>query len=236
MKKTEILKQTISLAIFAIFIVGGLISAITWGISNNSIKEVLVPCFFFGGFIILLLLQIKKALKNKAKENIEYSDVLNITFTGKLDYKGYRNYIVGARLKNPMHWALIIIMIFFSIFIFYQENSEINHFIGILLLFGAIIIAVVLPIRDIIKVKMIYKTNKGHFVQITYKLDNEGIQTISEYGSSSIKWTRYYKILETNEFFILYLDISIGTFIDKKMFTESEIIEFQKFIKSLKLK
>jgi len=52
---------------------------------------------------------------------------------------------------------------------------------------------------------------------------------------SELKWTHFYKIKETKNFFMLYQGKTIANLLDKKNMNIGDINEFRLFIRSLNL-
>ncbi len=67
-------------------------------------------------------------------------------------------------------------------------------------------------------------------------MTNESIQIKGDSLDSTQKWTHFYQIKESKKFFLFYQGKEIATLIDKKMFSETDLIEFQNFIQSLNIK
>ncbi len=53
---------------------------------------------------------------------------------------------------------------------------------------------------------------------------------------STQKWTHFYQIRETKRFFMFYQGKMVATLLEKKMFSENELQEFNEFIRSLNVK
>jgi hypothetical protein len=220
----------------------GLIVAIIEIASNKPLSGnliIAIVCVIFIGLSIIGLRYGRKRMRKSdiPEEIIEYSGELNIHFTGKIAYKDYRNLILGLSFKNPVYLIFIIVIIPFSLISFFDGASNVFVFdFGHLLFALVVLFFLFYPFLTLIGIKNTYKTNKLFQEQLTYSLDNESIRIKGDAVDTTQKWTRYYKIKETKEFFVLYQDKIVANFLDKKMLTDSELIEFRKFIQSLNVK
>ena len=194
------------------------------------------------GFLIvftLLILGMRNGIKSIKKDKpvsiVDYPEQLDIKLDGKIAYKDYRKLILGLSVKKPIF--LLIIGIFLLIMItnlvnqYPSENySDIRFFI--LIFIGAILLT---PILTLIRIKKIYNTHSVFKEHLNYHLSNESIHIKGENVDAIQKWNHFYKIKETKLFFMLYSGNMVATLLDKKMFKETEIEEFRRFIKSLKV-
>ncbi|MDR0863503.1 MAG: YcxB family protein [Candidatus Symbiothrix sp.] len=221
-----------------IFLIGFIILVTDDRMNLLSVKEILNLLIVFVVVVFLSIIgiisKIKEVKEDKPIEIIEYSGELNINFTGRIAYKDYKNFILKSSLKRPLNLFFIGIMIIIISGFLLNENPETNQsnsiFIIPLILCGIFLYT---PILTLTQAKKIYKINKIFQEQLNYSLNNESIRIKGDEIDTTQKWTRYYKIKETKEFFILYQDKIVANFLDKKLFTDDELIEFRKFIQSL---
>lgn len=232
---------SILLLIFAIALI-----AIIPGVLNKSsevqmsIKEILTSSVGFLIVISLLIIGlkngIKKIKKEKVVETIDYDGELKIDLTGQIEYIDYRNLILGISFKKPIYIVVLGILLLFSLtFVVNRENMmnqlDSNYFIFIII--GVFLLS---PFFTLIQIKRLYNTNSIFKEELNYILTNDSIQIKGETVDSTQKWTHFYQIRETKKFFMFYHGKMIATLIDKKMFSENDLQEFQRFTKSLKLK
>lgn len=232
---------SILLLIFAIALI-----AIIPGVLNKSsevqmsIKEILTSSVGFLIVISLLIIGlkngIKKIKKEKVVETLDYDGELKIDLTGQIEYIDYRNLILGISFKKPIYIVVLGILLLFSLtFVVNRENMmnqlDSNYFIFIII--GVFLLS---PFFTLIQIKRLYNTNSIFKEELNYILTNDSIQIKGETVDSTQKWTHFYQIRETKKFFMFYHGKMIATLIDKKMFLENDLQEFQRFTKSLKLK
>jgi len=229
------------LLIFAIALIAIIPGVINKGSETQmSIKEILTSSVGFLIVISLLVIGlkngIKKIKKDKVFETIDYDKDLNIELTGQIEYIDYRNLILGISFKKPIYLVVLGIMLLFSLtFIVNRENMmnqlDSNYFIFIFI--GVFLLS---PLFTIIQIKRLYNTNSIFKEKLNYNLTNDSIHIKGETVDSTQKWTHFYQIRETKKFFMFYHGKMVATLIDKKMFSENDLREFQDFTKSLNLK
>ncbi len=232
---------SIFLLIFAIALVAIIPGVLTKNTEiHMSIKEILGSSLGFLIVISLLMFGlkngIKKVKKDKVIEIVDYDKVLSINLTGLIEYLDYRNLILGLSFKKPIYLVVLGLMLLFSLtFLVNRENMmnqfDSNYFIFIII--GAFLLS---PIFTLIQIKRLYKTNKIFQEQLTYILTNDSIRIKGNTVNSTLKWTHFYQIKETKNFFMFYHGKMVATLLDKKMFSESELQDFLNFIKSLNVK
>jgi len=183
--------------------------------------------------IIGLVSGIKKIKKGKTIQITDYTDTLDISLTGKISYKDYRNLNLKLSFGKPIY--IIFICLIFLCFLPYlidgDRVGQITNFI-LFLLFICFILLIIILIRS----KRIYRTDKAFQGQLNYKFTNDSIQITTETVNSIIKWSNFYKMKETKDFFLFYQSAGIATLLYKKMFTDTELANFKQFICSLNLK
>jgi hypothetical protein len=232
---------SIFLLIFAIALI-----AITPGILNEnsevhmSIKQILSSSL---GFLIVLSLLIlglrnglKKIKKEKAIEIIDYNKDLNINLTGQIKYTDYRNLILGLSYKKPIYLVALGIMFLFSLTFLVNEKSIMTQFNSNYFIFIFVGIFFLSPFFTLLQIKRLYDTNKIFQEQLNYSLTNDSIQIQGDTIDSTQKWTHFYQMRVTKNFFMFYHGKMVATLLDKKMFSDSELHEFEDFIKSLNVR
>ena len=232
---------SIMLMIFAIALI-----AIISGILNKgsdvqmSIKEILTSSVGFLIVISLLIIGlkngIKKIEKDKVIETINFNKDLNIDLTGQIQYIDYRNLILGISFKKPIYLVFLGIMLLFSLTFIINRENMMNQFDSNYFIFIIIGVFLLSPLFTLLQIKRLYNTNSIFKEKLNYNLTNDSIHIKGDTVDSIQKWTHFYQIKETKMFFLFYHGKMVATLIDKKMFSENELREFQEFIKSLKLK
>ena len=161
----------------------------------------------------------------------EYTGNFNLNLSGQISYKDYRNttlevYFKSTVVKILLFTVITIIIIFIRFYIAFEDVSP----------FPMLVIVGVACFMPIYQAKKIYRENKIFHEKLTYHLDNEKFTITGETVNSTQNWSRLFKITETRTFFLLYHDSIIANWLDKKMFSDEEIIEFRKFVNSLDVK
>ena len=194
------------------------------------------------GFLIAVTLMIvglkngiEKIKKEKVFKTIQYDKVLDIKLSGQIEYQDYRNLIFGISLKKPIYFVALGIMFLFTITVLINREYFLNHFESYLFVFILVGTYLLSPVFTLIQIKKLYKTNKIFQEQLNYKLTNDSIHIKGNTVESTQSWTHFYKMKEEKNFFLFYQGKSVATLLDKKMFSESELFEFQNFIKSLNI-
>jgi hypothetical protein len=242
-KKNKILKSGITITriffilifIFLILLSGcGIVAFLITFLENRfELKGFL---FLIGFYLVVvglslwgLILQIKSIKKEKNTEIVEYTDELNIHFESQISYKDYRNFMLRSMTK------LYFIFFTFLCFIVYISLRDIRYDFATTIILTAIIFILIL-ILVLRRTRNNYQTNKMFHEQINYTLDNTAIHSKNESIDSTVLWTRYYKIKETKNFFLLYPDKTVVSLLPKKAFKAEELEAFRKFAKSLPLR
>jgi len=159
----------------------------------------------------------------------EYTGNLNLNLSGQISYKDYRNALLELYLKGVDTLGFLFAMIILLI-IFIMGKST----IGLPITGG--VLYLILFFSAIYSAKKRYIKNKTFHEKLTYHLDSEKIAITGEMYNFTITWTHFSEIKETRGFFVLYSDSMIANYLDKKMFSAEEIIEFRKFLNSLDVK
>ena len=157
----------------------------------------------------------------------KYTGNLNLNFSGQISYKDYRNTALEMYFKR--RWFMLALILLFIVILLMLGNT------GILIVLWLVIL-LIFPFLIIRSAKKLYKQNKTLSEKLTYHLDNEKITITGETVNSTQSWSRLFAIKETKDFFLLYHDSIVANFLDKKMFSNEEIVEFRKFVKSLNIK
>ena len=173
--------------------------------------------------------KIAKKAEKKQMKTVEYTSNLNLNFNGQISYKDYRNTSLELYFKKRWFTPAIVLLAMISLLL--SENPDIP-FIIIMCVF----ILLILPFLIIRSAKKLYTQNKIFHEKLTYHLDNEKMTIEGDTVSATHNWSRFFKIQETRTFFLLYQDSIVANFLDKKMFSADEIVEFRKFVHSLNIK
>ncbi len=205
-----------------------------------SNKDILIST---AGFLIVISLLIfglrnglKKIMKDKVREIIDYPGDLKINFKGKIEYKDYRNLILGLTFKKPFYLVFIGIMFLFTMPLFAKEENILNQsdFYYLILIF--MVVFLFSPFITLVRIKRIYKTHDIFKEQLNYNITNDSIHVKGDTFDSTLAWTHFYQLRETKNFFMFYHGTVVATILDKKMFSQTDLTEFQQFIKSLNVK
>jgi fumarate reductase subunit D len=207
-------------------------------ISKSSEVEITIQEMItsFVGFLIMILLLalglregIKKVKREKIIKTIDYKKELNIELKGKIAYKDYRNLILGLSFKKPIYIVVLGVILLFGLSLF-GDQTDTNYF-----MIGFIIVVLISPLFTLIQIKRIYNTNSLFHEELEYKLTNESMQIKADTMDSTQKWSHFYQMKETKQFFMFYQGKMVASFLDKKMFSENDLKEFKKFIQSLNI-
>ena len=206
------------------------------GFSQMTTKEIISIAVSSIVVTILLIAGLRSGLKKIKKEKaipiIDYTDVLDIKLTGKMSsYKDYRNLNLELAFKKPIWLTLLVSLTFLLVVDIINNNAS-----TLIVLIVSIGFLLLYPIFLLRQVKKNYKTNKIFQEQLNYQLTNDSIQIRGETFDSVQKWTGFYKIKETKVFFLFYRGEGAATFLDKRMFTDTELTNFKQFIRSLNIK
>ncbi len=205
-----------------------------------STKEIITSSIGYFMMSLVFIFGLKNGLnkvkKDKEIEPINYDKELNLNLSGKIDYNDYRNLILGLSFKNPVYLISFGITLLFSMnYIAYGENiNDQSNFKYLTFIFiGLFLLTWIFTLK---KIKNLYNTNSLFHEKLNYILTNESLQIKGDSLDSTQKWTRFYQIKESKKFFLFFQGKEIATLIDKKMFSEADLIEFQNFIQSLNIK
>lgn len=226
---------------FILLFVGGIIAFLIAFLENRmELKGVLFFIAFCLAIIGLslwgLIHQIKMMKQKKIVQPIEYTDKLNISFKSQILYKEYRDLMLELSFKRPVYIILAAFIVFCGLSFFLNDHVTLNGVIknptGVIIF---VIILLIIPLLTLRQVKNVYQTNKIFHEQLNYTLDNDAVHLKSETIDSTILWTRFHKIKETKNFFLLYSDKIVANLLPKKEFEDKEIESFRKLAKSLTL-
>jgi len=183
----------------------------------------------------------RKVKKNKS---VDYAGTLDINLSGQVSYKDYRNLILGLSREGyrvsigvvilVSGWVLALVYAMGN----YDHESNKSHNHVFVLVFFPIMLIIILRriIAALQQIKKDYQTNALLLGELNYRLTNDTIHIKGETVDSVQKWTRFYKIKETKSFFMFYQGEGIATLLDKKMFTDDELVDFRQFVGALNLK
>jgi uncharacterized membrane protein YhaH (DUF805 family) len=213
-------------------------------LEKNSEVEMPLPVMLStlsGAVIIIALLVfglrngIRRLKSEKSIEIIPYTGRLGIQLQGKISYRDYRNLILAMTYKKPVY--LVFICIFILLLLSFLSNSQNWKDQNEMLLpvFIFICMFMLSPFIALMQVRKIYLTSKMFHEQLQYDLKNESIHIKGETFDSTLSWDHFYRIRETDQFFLLFHGKAVAMLLDKKMFKREELDEFRKFTLSLKL-
>ncbi|GEM_PF-1438507 len=234
----------ITCSIFLLIFSAAMIAIIPGLVTNHanvhsSTSDIVRSLFGVAVAMFLFVLGLRYGIKNvrntKAIEIIAYPEELNIHFSGKIGYKDYRNLILGLTYKKPFYLGLVaVIVLNLLAFITDQKTVSNNPFTNYILylIFGIFLMS---PIFTFYRIKKLYETNKIFQENLVYSLNNESIQIHGGTVDSIQKWSHFFKIKETTDFFMLYQSAGLATLLDKKMFNNGDLEEFRRFIESIKV-
>jgi len=190
------------------------------------------------GVLLFILIQaIKKVQKAPRIVSEAYDKELNISLKGKIEYKDYRNLILGITYKKPAYIVIYGIAILFVLTFIINLNKAISEFetqyLVMVVVFGLLLLS---PIFTLVQIKKLYNTNAIFKEEINYVLNNDAIQIKGSTVNSTQSWNHFYQIKETKAFLMFYHGKNVATLLDKQMFSDADLIEFKSFIKSLNIK
>ncbi len=214
-------------------------------LTENDEVQVLGKDFFYS-FIGLLIPSamsvfgistgIKKIRKEKRIETIEYTKDFCINLKGRISYRDYRNLLIGLYLRKPI-FIVVYSISFLFVIMFLMNVESVTQLIDTKSFFFAFLGVLFLsPFFTIIKIKKLYNTNKVFQEELNYILTNDSINIKGETVESNQKWTHFYQVRVTKDFFMFYQGKMVATLLHKAMFSESELSEFNDFIQSLDMK
>jgi hypothetical protein len=232
-------------SIFLLFFAISLITIISGILTKNSDIQMSINWILNSliGYLILITLLIfglrngiKKLKNDKATKIIGYDKVMNIKLAGQIEYADYRNLILGLSFKKPTFFVMVGILILFSFIFLVNSENMMNKFDSNYFIFIILGIFLLSPIFTLIQIRRLYRTNRIFQERLNYSLTNDSINIKGNAVDSTQKWTCFYQIRETKNFFMFYHGKMVATLLDKKMFSDSELQDFKEFIKSLNIK
>ena len=148
------------------------------------------------GVLLFILIQaIKKVKKAPRIVSEAYDKDLNISLKGKIEYKDYRNLILGITYKKPAFVVAYGIAILFVLTFIINLNKAISEFetqyLVLVVIFGLLILS---PIFSLIQIKKLYNTNKIFQEELNYVLNNASIQIKGATVDSTQSWNHFYQI------------------------------------------
>ncbi len=204
---------------------------------HMSAKEILTSCTGFLIVISLLIFGLINGIKKVKKERvisiIDFPEKLEISLQGQISYRDYRNLTFVLSFKKPSYFVILGILLMFSLTFFLKQDSMTNTSIPYYLIFIFLGVFLLTPILTLFQIKKLYQTNRIFQEQLEYHLNNESIHIKGETVDSTLKWSHFFKIKETANFFLLYHGKMVATLLDKKMFSDRDLAEFKRFIKSI---
>lgn len=204
------------------------------GAAANNITMMLLQLII----LFALLFGIKRGIKliKKPSETlvIPFEKTLNIHFSGKLSLEDYRKINFRLILKKPISMYVILIGIitcFGALMrLFSNEPIDNSHLVQFILP----VLFVLIPFSIFFQSKKQYESNKYFHQELSYQLSNEHLAIQGDSIEVKIKWSYFIKLEDLGDFYILYQTNSLATILDKRLFKENDLIEFNEFIRSLK--
>jgi hypothetical protein len=242
MNKTKgwilIIFTSLLLTVFLLFFI-----IIIAGIINHpekpfNLPNPIIPAIGFIVVISLLMLGFTNGLKmvrKKRKRIISiYSKPLNIELKGKIEFANYRNLLI----RNSIKKTNIFIFFGFSTLLLLATINNPGNTLSTNLPLLAILLAVVLftPILTLSQAKKLYDSNKIFQEPLEYHITNDSIQIKGITVNSTLKWSHFFQIKETKEFFMFFHGENVATLVEKQMFNSENLTQFYEFINSLDLK
>ena len=203
---------------------------------NIDHKDSFIVSFVFLVFLILSIYGFVnglKKVKTQKKVSVSYDKELNIQFKSQIEYKEYRDLIFGLSFKRPIFLIMSGLILLNIINIFINKNiSYIDKNLYFPIILGMSVVFIV-PLIMYYQTRQIYKSSKLFHENIIYSLDNNSVRMNGETFDSELKWSHFYKIKETKNFFMLYQGKTIASLLGKKNMNDRDIVEFKLFIQSL---
>ncbi|WP_018344029.1 YcxB family protein [Cytophaga aurantiaca] len=164
---------------------------------------------------------------------IAYNKVLDISLKGKIEFKAYRNLMLGLIFKKKLFFwmSIIIILSVIQLLASGSEAGSMHYFYALFM----IVLVVVFPVSVFLQIKKLYNTDAIFKEILTYHVTNASIQIIGDTVNSTQQWTHFIKIKDTQHFYLFYSGAMVATLLEKRLFSEEELNEFAIFIKSLNI-
>jgi hypothetical protein len=165
------------------------------------------------------------------QDTTEFTDTLNLSLSGRISLSDYRNNMLAMAFMRP--WYIFVTLVAATAILNFIIND--NNGIDVSYLFF-ITVFLLVPLFSIAQLHKNYNSNKALNSHLTYNLNNTSLIIDGESVNAILYWNHFHKVKETRNFFLLYQGEGIATFIDKKLFTKSELVTFRRFLKSLSLR
>lgn len=205
--------------------------------SGNINNDSLIAIAEISTILVLLIFGFRygyKKIKPGRKINfVTYTKALDIRFNSRIEYKDYRNLMFELSFKNPVY--LVTLGFLFLVLVNFYNQKEYylsNH--GLLFpLLASFLVIIFIPLLIVYQAKNAYKTSRVFHEHISYAIGNDSLRMKGESFESEIKWSHFYKIKETRNFFMLYQGKLTAQLLDKKVMDANNVDEFRIFIQSL---
>lgn len=200
-------------------------------------KEMLTSSIGFIIVISLLVLGLMKGLnkikKEKSINSANYDKIIDIKLSGQIQYKDYRNMVLGATFKRPRFILIFGISLLFILTLLINSINISDHSNTIFFVIIVLVVFMLTPFFSIIQAKKLYKRNKIFQGKLDYHLRNNSIEIKGETVNSVQYWSHFHKIKESTGFFLFYQDDHVATLVNKNMFTATDLNVFRQFIKTI---
>ena len=193
---------------------------------------VIVPVLVFG-----IIKGIKKIKSHNPKPIIPYHKQLNISASGAITFKSYRNMVVSYYLRKGflVYFTILFLIIFFHTFTHINRTggakveavTSILTYLGIFGLFIFMIFSYI---------KKQYKRNKLLHEHFVYHLTNEQIELRGQTMQSTLQWSHFDKMKEISNFYLFFNTRTGSVILDKQLFSAEDREELIQFVQSLKIK
>ena len=132
--------------------------------------------------------------------------------------------------------------IFFSLFGIVMIVNALLYFFGIfkasgtspyVQFFTGLIVISVTPLTIYYTAKRNFNTNKRLKESMTYLFDEENIEVVGESFNSTMSWSTTYKVLEMNDYILIYQSKLIANIISKDSINHKQLKDFKSLLLSI---
>lgn len=158
-----------------------------------------------------------------------------MTFKAKIDFKEflktqfYLTYSKGVFIWLSFLGVLMLVAAILGFSNFIPKNVGGNYWMW--LVFG-IMMTFLMPYSIYSSAKKIFASNKRMTEEITYSLSKDDITFTGESFTSTISWSKTFKIKEVKYFFLVYESHQVANFISKATLTEKDLADLRNILKA----
>jgi len=158
----------------------------------------------------------------------------SIRVESKIELKNYINLMYRLTYKKPM-------IIFITFIGTVMLIISIMHFLGLYnaggppyfqLIFGLFVTGF-LPFSVYRSATKSYTSNLRLSEGITYEFDSDLIRIKGDSFNSELTWPKTYKVLELNDWILIYQNKLVANVIPKNSFSSEQLTEFRQLVKGL---